>query len=73
MNKGGIITLKEKRGGTEHKFSLDHALNLLRLQKRQGNNGWEISDENYTFKGNEICKKSSNRANKETEKRKRSK
>lgn len=69
MKKTGTqVTLKETRGGTEHKFSFAHALNLLRLQAKNGTKGWIITDKNWIFKDNEICKKPSSRASKETDK-----
>ena len=66
--KGTKVTLKETRGGTEHLFVFDHALNLLRLQEQNGTKGWVITDKNWIFKDNEICKRPSSRASKETEK-----
>jgi len=68
MSNAKKITLKETRGGTNHLFSLGHALNLLRLQEKQGTKGWSIDDKNWIFKDNEICKKPNNTKNKKADK-----
>jgi hypothetical protein len=69
MSKTGTkVTLKETRGGTNHLFDLVHALNLLRLQKKNSKKGWVINDENYIFKDNEICKRPSSKPSKKADK-----
>lgn len=56
----GVIGKVDK----QQKFKHEHALKLLRLSNSQ----WELKDERYTFKDNEIRRNTSDSSNKGTEK-----
>lgn len=60
------ISLKRVKCGKIFPFDFEHALALLRLQASKGNGGWVISDKNWNFENNEICRRSNTRDIQET-------
>jgi hypothetical protein len=58
------VTLKRVKDGKSETFGLQHALNLLRMQK--GRVQWILSDDKYKFEKNEIIRKPSKGADKES-------
>ena len=58
------IRLKSIRGRV-YNVSLEHAVRLLRLQKKTGSKGWVIAEEGFEFNGNEIIKTGNSKNNKE--------
>lgn len=58
------ITLINKQSKNEKKLTFDHALRLLRLEKKQGKEHYKIKGK-YIFLNNEIIRKPDNRPDKE--------